>query len=251
MSSAAPVATPKPTADLASLNRELASLGAEQRLAWALERYRGRIVLTSSFGAQAAVMLHMASVQQPGLPVILVDTGYLFPETYQFVDQLTEKLGLNLKVFRSELSPAWQEARWGRLWEQGLEGIERYNQINKVEPLQRALDALDARAWISGLRRSQSVTRGHLEVLAVQDGRVKIHPIIDWNDKDVYLYLKKHGLPYHPLWDQGYPTIGDTHSTRPLAEGLTEEQLRFNGLKRECGIHEGAQNQGSLPEYSI
>jgi phosphoadenosine phosphosulfate reductase len=251
MSSAAPVASSKPTPDLPTLNRELASLSAEQRLAWALERYRGHIVLTSSFGAQAAVMLHMATVQQPDIPVILVDTGYLFPETYRFVDELTEKLSLNLKVFRSELSPAWQEARWGKLWEQGLEGIERYNQINKVEPLKRALDTLNARAWISGLRRSQSTTRGHLEVLAVQDGRLKIHPIIDWTDKDVYHYLQKHGLPYHPLWHQGYLTIGDTHSTRPIAEGLTEEQLRFHGLKRECGIHEGAQNQGPLPEYSI
>lgn len=196
-------------------------------------------------------MLHMATVQQPDIPVILVDTGYLFPETYRFVDELTQRLKLNLKVYRSPLSPAWQEARWGKLWEQGLEGIERYNQINKVEPMNRALQELGVRAWISGLRRSQSSTRAHLDVLALQDGRLKVHPIIDWTDRDVYHYLKKNDLPYHPLWDQGYPTIGDTHSTRPLEEGLSEEQLRFQGLKRECGLHEGAQTEGSLPDYSI
>lgn len=237
--------------DLASLNRELSARSAEDRVAWALARYRGHIALTSSFGAQAAVMLHMATAQAPDLPVILVDTGYLFPETYRFIDELTERLKLNLKVYRAPMSAAWQEARWGKLWEQGLEGIERYNQYNKVEPLKHALRELGIRAWINGIRRQQSVTRSHLDVLALQDGRVKIHPIIDWTDKDVFLYLKKHGLPYHPLWEQNYLTIGDTHSTRPAGEGLTEEQLRFNGLKRECGIHEGAQTGGTLPEYSI
>lgn len=241
----------KSTLDLGVLNEELGKKSAGERVAWALERYRGRIALTSSFGAQAAVMLHLVTVREPEIPVVLVDTGYLFPETYRFVDELTERLKLNLKVYRSELSPAWQEARWGRLWEQGLEGIEKYNRMNKVEPLNRALEELGVRTWLSGLRRSQSSTRGHLEVLALQDGRVKVHPIIDWSDRDIYLYLKEHGLPYHPLWEKGYLTIGDMHSTRPLSEGLTEEELRFQGLKRECGIHEGATTEGQLPEYSI
>lgn len=237
--------------DLSVINQSLAGKTAEERTHWALERYRGHIVLTSSFGAQAAVMLRLVTSLQADIPVVLVDTGYLFPETYRFIDELTERLKLNLKVYRSELSPAWQEARWGRLWEQGLEGIERYNQMNKVEPMQRALRELKARAWLAGLRRSQSRTRGHLEVVAVQDGRVKVHPIIDWTDRDVYQYLKKHNLPYHPLWEKGYLSIGDVHSTRPISEGLTEEELRFHGLKRECGIHDGAQTEGRLPEYSI
>jgi phosphoadenylyl-sulfate reductase (thioredoxin) len=165
----------------------------------------------------------------------VVDTGYLFPETYRFIDELTERLRLNLKVYRSPLGPAWQEARWGKLWEQGLDGIERYNRINKVEPMQRALDELDARGWIVGLRRAQASTRRELKVLGIQDGYLKVHPIVDWNDKHVYDYLTRHDLPYHPLWEQGYPSIGDWHTSHKLTDGMTEEETRFFGLKRECG----------------
>lgn len=112
--------------------------------------------------------LHLVTRQKADIPVILTDTGYLFPETYQFIDQLTEKLDLNLQVFRAAQSPAWQEARYGKLWEQGIEGIERYNQINKVEPMNRALETLQARTWFAGLRRDQSGSRAHLPVLAIK-----------------------------------------------------------------------------------
>lgn len=225
-------------ADLDKLNQALQSLSAEQRVAWALGRFAGHIVLSSSFGAQAAVSLHMVTRQCPDIPVILIDTGYLFAETYQFVDELTARLTLNLKVYRAELSPAWQESRYGRLWEQGLAGVEQYNRVNKVEPMQRALSELRARAWIAGLRRQQSSSRRNLGVLALQSGFTKIHPLIDWSDRDVYRYLKQYDLPYHPLWHQGYVSIGDTHTTHRLADGMTEEQTRFFGLKRECGLHE-------------
>jgi phosphoadenosine phosphosulfate reductase len=211
---------------------------AEQRVAWALEQFAGHIVLSSSFGAQAAVSLHMVTRQWPDIPVILIDTGYLFPETYHFIDQLSERLSLNLKVYRAKLSPAWQEARHGKLWEQGLSGIEKYNRINKVEPMQRALGELQARAWIAGLRRQQSSSRRDLGVCVERNGLLKVHPLIDWTDRDVYRYLKRHDLPYHPLWHQGYVSIGDTHTTQPLLEGMTEEQTRFFGLKRECGLHD-------------
>lgn len=237
--------------DLAALNAELHALPAEERVAWALARYRGHIALSSSFGTQAAVMLHMATSQEPRIPVIVVDTGYFFPETYQFIDLLQKRLDLNLMVYRNPISPAWQEARHGKLWEAGVEGIEKYNEMNKVEPLNRALQELNIRAWLSGVRRQQSSTRQNLGVLALKDGRVKVHPIIDWTDRDVFLYLKKHQLPYHPLWDQGYVSVGDTHTTRQLAEGMTEEETRFFGLKRECGIHENSVSDGKLPEYSI
>ncbi|MCP5452100.1 MAG: phosphoadenylyl-sulfate reductase [Gammaproteobacteria bacterium] len=227
-----------PWFDLAEMNRELAAAPAEQRVAWVLEHFPGRVVLTSSFGAQSAVCLHMVTRQQPDIPVVLVDTGYLFPETYQFIDELSERLSLNLQIYRAELSAAWQEARYGKLWEQGLEGIERYNGLNKVEPMQRALRELEAAAWISGLRRQQAKSRQHLDVLLWRNGRCKVHPLIDWTDRDVYRYLSQHNLPYHPLWHQGYVSIGDTHTTRRLLDGMSEEETRFFGLKRECGLHE-------------
>jgi len=171
--------------------------------------------------------------------VILTDTGYLFPETYQFIDSLQQQLQLNLHVYRAALSPAWQEARYGKLWEQGVEGLERYNQLNKVEPLNQALETLQVKTWFAGLRREQSESRSQLQVLSVSRGIFKFLPIVDWDNRQVYQYLKKHGLSYHPLWEQGYLSVGDTHTTRKWEPGMREEETRFFGLKRECGLHEG------------
>lgn len=227
--------------DLKAENAKLESSTPEDRVKWAINHFKDKIFLTSSFGAQAAVSLHLATQVWPDIPVVLVDTGYLFPETYQFIDSLQERLSLNLKVYRSEISPAWQETRHGKLWEQGLEGIEKYNAMNKVEPLDRAINELGAHAWLAGLRRQQSSGRSKLPVLAVSKNRLKIHPIIDWTDKDVFLYLKKHDLPYHPLWHEGYISIGDVHTTKKFENGMDPEDVRFFGLKRECGIHDSAE----------
>jgi phosphoadenosine phosphosulfate reductase len=234
-----------PAVDLTAVNGQLSRAAAEERIAWAAGRFGDGLVLSSSFGAQAAVMLSLATRVVPGIPVVLIDTGFLFPETYRFADQLASVLKLNLKVYRPELSAAWIEARHGRLWEQGLEGLEAYNRLAKIEPMQRALAELGARAWLAGLRRSQASTREGLPVVGLQDGRVKIHPIVDWTDRDVHAYLSKHGLPYHPLWNEGYLSIGDVHTSRPVSSGLAAEDTRFFGLKRECGIHEeGANGSG-------
>jgi phosphoadenosine phosphosulfate reductase len=224
--------------DLDSLNGKLERMSAEQRVEWALQYLPGNHIMTSSFGIQGALMLHLVTRIQPDIPVVLVDTGHLFPETYSFVDQLADRLQLNLHVYRSELSPAWQESRYGRLWEQGLSGIERYNRINKVEPLQRALKAHDTGSWFAGLRRQQSQSRSALPVARIQDGRFKVHPVVDWHNRDVHRYLQQHRLPYHPLWEQGYVSVGDVHTSRPMELGMREEETRFFGLKRECGIHE-------------
>jgi phosphoadenosine phosphosulfate reductase len=224
--------------DLKGESRAMEGRTAEARVAWALEQFESGVALTSSFGAQSAVSLHLVTRQRPDIPVILVDTGYLFPETYRFIDELTERLNLNLKVYRPEVSNAWQEARHGKRWENGVEGLEQYNRESKVEPMNRAFEELGVKAWLTGLRRSQSASRKDLPVLVAASGRVKVHPIIDWSDRDVFEYLTKHDLPYHPLWEEGYVSIGDVHTTRKLTDGMTEEETRFFGLKRECGIHE-------------
>ena len=223
---------------LGAINRSLEPLSARARVEQAIEHLPGEYVLSSSFGAQAAVMLHLVSEVVPGIPVVLIDTGYLFPETYRFVDELTEKLRLNLKTYRSDASPAWQESRYGKLWDKGVEGIEQYNRINKTEPMERALKELNASTWFSGLRRVQTRTRANIAPIELKRGRFKVHPLFDWTDRDVGLYLKQHGLPYHPLWDKGYLSIGDWHTTRSLSEVDSVEELRFFGLKRECGLHE-------------
>ncbi|WP_298445207.1 phosphoadenylyl-sulfate reductase [uncultured Ferrimonas sp.] len=222
---------------LAALNQELAAMSAQQRIEWGLLNLPGNHVLTSSFGIQAALMLHLVTQQQADMPVVLTDTGYLFAETYQFIDELTERLQLNLQVFRAEHSPAWQEARYGQLWQQGEAGLDHYNRLNKVEPMRQALEQLHVGSWFAGLRRQQSQSRSDLPFLAVRSGRFKLLPVLDWHAKQVHDYLTAHQLPYHPLWEQGYGSVGDVHTSRPMALGESEEQTRFFGLKRECGLH--------------
>jgi phosphoadenosine phosphosulfate reductase len=221
---------------LRDINATLAPLDDEQRVQWALKHLPLNPMLSSSFGIQAAVMLHLVSRQRPQIPVVLTDTGYLFPETYQFIDQLTKQLDLNLQVYRALLSPQWQEARYGQLWH-SAEGIKQYNQLNKVEPMQRALRELNVGSWFTGLRRSQSSTRADKNIVEISRGVVKIQPIIDWTNKEVFYYLKEHQLPYHPLWEQGYLSVGDTHSTSKFEPGMSEQDTRFNGFGRECGLH--------------
>ena len=136
------------------------------------------------------------------------------------------------------MTAAWQEARFGKLWEQGLDGLEQYNRLNKVEPMQRALAELDVGTWFAGLRRSQATTREALPILAIHGTRFKLLPIIEWSNKDVApIFDSILTCRTTPLWDQGYVSVGDTHSSKPLELGMTEEETRFNGLKRECGLH--------------
>lgn len=225
-------------AQLSAVNPCLERLDALGRVQWALDYLPAQAVLTSSFGAQSAVMLHMLGRFEKRIPVVLIDTGYLFPETYRFIDQMQARLGFDLRVYRPLLSPGWQEARHGKLWASGVDGIRRYNKMNKVEPMERALTDLRVGSWFSGLRRNQSDSRRRLKLLQRHGQVVKVHPIVDWTNKDVHRYLKEFDLPYHPLWDQGYVSIGDTHTSRPLGTGMNAQDTRFFGLLRECGLHE-------------
>lgn len=235
-------------AQLAAVNPCLERMEALERIQWALDFLPQQPVLTSSFGAQSAVMLHLLGRFDRNVPVVLIDTGYLFPETYGFIDEMRERLDLDLRVYRPRLSTAWQEAKHGKLWEAGAKGIRRYNLMNKVEPMERALAELQVGTWFSGLRRSQSQSRKGLQVLQSHHGVVKVHPVFDWSNRDIHHYLKKHELPYHPLWEKGYVSIGDIHTSQPLSSGMQEEDTRFFGLLRECGLHEPENFSGSLRE---
>ena len=224
--------------DLKAANELLSGKDALSIVRWALDVFGRHLVMTSSFGAQSAVMLHLCTQVAPDIPVIFVDTGYLFPETYKFAEQLRQRLNLNLKIYQSPLSPARMTAIHGPLWESTKkEDLDQYDRIRKVEPMQRALSELKVEAWLAGLRRSQTDYRAALRFVESQDGIAKIHPVINWSTKDVHEYLVKHDLPYHPLYEQGYRSIGDWHSTESLGGDDHERAGRFKGLKQECGLH--------------
>ena len=197
------------------------------------------LVLSTSFGIHSAAMLHLVTRVVPSIPVIWIDTGYLPRETYEFAEELTTRLKLNLHTTRSELSPAEMEALYGKLWEtRDHEALDLYDVIRKVEPMRKALDAVGATAWLAGLRAEQTQHRSTLEVVGEQWGRVKYLPILDWSARDVHGYLKTYRLPYHPLYFEGYESVGDWHTSRPL-EGSDADarSTRFLGLKQECGLH--------------
>ena len=196
--------------------------------------------LSPSFGIYSAVMLDMGTRIIPNIPVIWIDTGYLPPETYDFAEQLSARLNLNLKVYQSLLSPARMEAKYGKLWEQkDLEALNLYHRIRKVEPMQRALKELKATAWLAGLRTHQTEHRRTLRWIERQHEQYKILPILHWHSKDIYKYLTTYELPYHPLFERGYVTVGDWHSSRPFNswEDRAARDTRFQGLKQECGLH--------------
>ncbi|MBW4620877.1 MAG: phosphoadenylyl-sulfate reductase [Cyanosarcina radialis HA8281-LM2] len=229
----------KSALNLETANLQLADADANQIVKWAVENFGDGLVMSTSFGIQAAVMLHLVTRIVPDIPVIWVDTGYLPPKTYRFAEQLTEKLHLNLKVYQSSISPARMEALYGRLWaENKVESLNRYDQIRKVEPMQRALQELNATAWLVGLRSGQTDHRQTLQSIQMQWSLYKVLPILSWTAEDVDEYLKAYDLPYHPLWEQGYATVGDWHSSRPVSdEDEHERDTRFRGIKQECGLH--------------
>ena len=229
----------KPDLSLEEVRHKLKDASAQQVIEWAAETFGNGLVISTSFGIQSAVMLHLATKIVPNISVIWVDTGYLPAETYQFAQELTERLNLNLKVYQSFLTPARMEALYGKLWEyQDINALNRYDFMRKVEPMQRALKELSSTAWLAGLRRQQTEHRKSLERIVLQEQQYKIHPILHWNSRDIYNYLTAHDLPYHPYFEKGYVSVGDWHSSRPMkADDNNERDTRFHGLKQECGLH--------------
>lgn len=224
--------------DLARALASLEGLSPLERVRWAYETFGEAFALTTSFGIQSAVMLHLTSEVSRSIPVIWVDTGYLHPETYRYAADLTDRFGLNLQVAQAELSPARMEALHGRLWETGsVDDLTTYHRLRKVEPLEAALERLAVDCWASGVRGSQT---DHRRSMAVLDGvrqRWSLRPLLSWTQRDVYYYMEENGLPQHPLFAQGYSTVGDRHSSAPDGDQASGRATRFGGLKQECGIH--------------
>ena len=228
--------------DLEAVRPRLAQLSAPERLQWGLETFGEGFAVTTSFGIQSAVLLQMVAdlAEQTGrfLPVIWVDTGYLPPETYLYADQLVQRLKLNLVVAQSLISSARMEAIHGRLWETGQAGdLQLYHRIRKVEPLDRSLTDLGVTCWASGVRGSQTDHRRTMETLDSVRQRWSLRPLLAWSKREVYYFMEEHQLPQHPLFEQGYSSVGDWHSSGPDAGEVSGRATRFGGLQQECGIH--------------
>ncbi|MGE5689944.1 MAG: phosphoadenylyl-sulfate reductase [Pseudomonadota bacterium] len=207
------------------------AMSAEDVLRWAYGEFGDRMCLTCSWQRQSSVLVHMVSELGLELPVVELDTGVLFPETYETRDRLVERYGLQLRSFRP-IDPI------DRLWETD---VDRCCGIRKVEPLERALRGYGA--WITGIRREQSPTRAGARKVEWSEryGVWKIQPLVDWDAKRVDAYLLVNEVPYNPLHDRGYPSIGCVPCTRRVADGEDARAGRWAGSnKLECGIHVNA-----------
>jgi len=204
-------------------------------LQWAWDTFGSRVAASSSFQTQSLPLLHLISQVCPRMPVIFLDTGFHFPETLAFRDELQARLGLNLVIARPAIEKSQLIARYG-------EGLYRHDPdlccyINKVEPMRRALVGFEA--WISGVRRDQTNNRQTLSVLEAQpNGPLKIYPMLNWPRQQVQEYIDRYQLPPHPLLVNGYYSIGCAPCTRPVLPGADERSGRWAGAnKKECGLH--------------
>lgn len=225
--------------ELRALSDSFESASPEAVLAHALERYASRIVLACSFGAEDVVLLDMIQRIRPETPLLYLDTDFLFPETYALRDRIVERYRLRpeqILQVKSRLTPEQQAAAHGEaLW---ARDPDRCCALRKVEPLGRALAGFSA--WVTGIRRDQAPTRATAG-LVEWDHKfqlVKFNPLARWTWTDVWAYIRIHEVPYNPLHDQHYPSIGCTHCTAPVLPGDDPRSGRWkNQGKTECGLH--------------
>lgn len=233
--------------ELEAVNRRLEGASPEEILAWALKQFPGKVTLACSFGGVSGmVLLDMTLKLDRTVPVFYADTDFLFPETYELRDLVAEKYGIEPQAFKSALTPLEQAAQYGEaLW---LRDPNLCCDLRKVEPTGRALEGFDA--WITGIRRDQSSTRKEVAVVEwdAKFGLIKVNPLAAWDEAQTRAYLAEHDVPYNPLNDQGYPSLGCTHCTRAVAEGEDPRAGRWAGFdKTECGIHFEGEPTGQKP----
>jgi phosphoadenosine phosphosulfate reductase len=218
-------------------NERLLHAPAEEILAWAVETLSPRIAFACSFGAEDVAIVDMLSKIKPDVQIFYLDTDVLFPETYEVRDRIIEKYRPNLVRYSALLTLEEQAEQYGEaLWARDPNACCN---LRKVEPLKRALASLDA--WITGIRREQAPTRANAGVVEVDEkfGLIKVNPLAMWTYKDVWNYIMTNQVPYNVLHDQGYPSIGCIHCTRPVKEGEDPRAGRWAGFdKTECGLHQ-------------
>jgi len=221
--------------ELYELNTRFEGADPAELIAWAADRFMPKLAATSSFQTQSVALLHLISQVRPEIPVIFLDTGYHFPETISHRDQLVEQFGLNLHIVRAAMNRADFVKQYGDALYRHDPDLCCY--LNKVEPMERALKGLDA--WITGIRRDQTANRANAQpVEQLPDGRIKVNALLAWTRQDLWTYISRHNLPSHPLFSQGYLSVGCAPCTAPVMEGQDERAGRWAGTgKTECGLH--------------
>jgi phosphoadenosine phosphosulfate reductase len=208
----------------------------QQVLGWAFEMFGNKVAISSALGAEGMALIDMASRVQKDFRLFTIDTEFLFPETYSLIERIEQKYEIKVERVFSLLSSEQQERDHGAvLW---ARDPDQCCNLRKVEPLRRKLSELGA--WITSIRRDQTSFRASARKIEWDGkfGLVKVNPIADWSSKQVWRYLHAHGVPYNPLHDQNYPSIGCTHCTRAIQPGEDPRAGRWPGMsKTECGLH--------------
>jgi len=208
----------------------------ERVLAWAFDTFGAAVAISSAFGVEGMALIDMASRARQSFRLFTLDTEFLFPETYNLMDQVEQRYGITVERVYPLISPEEQERVHGpALWQTNP---DQCCDLRKVEPLRRKLDGL--RAWITSIRRDQTASRANAGKIEWdrQFGLVKINPIADWSSRQVWQYIREHDVPYNPLHARNYPSIGCTHCTRAVRPGEDPRAGRWSGSsKTECGLH--------------
>lgn len=209
----------------------------EQLLKWSFEQFHPQLAIASGFGAEGIVLVDLAMRIRRDVKIFTLDTDFLFPETYILIGRVQERYGIEVELVRPTLTPEQQEREFGSaLWKSNPDECCR---LRKIEPLRRKLASL--RAWVTAIRRDQTAARSSARKLEwdANFGLVKINPLADWSSTRVWNYIRENNLPYNPLHDRSYPSIGCTHCTRAVRPGEDPRAGRWAGLgKTECGLHQ-------------
>jgi len=228
--------------DLPTLNQMFQSGDPSRIIEWSAAQFGDDMVMSSSFGADSAVLLDMVYRVKPGMRIIWVNTGYLFPETHAFMEQLRLRLNLNVWIYRTRNDPMTYLRQAGEENPAWRKNVDACCAANKNEPFERAMKELAPKAWLRGIRRDQAHTRSDRQFIE-WSGRFNCHaisPLLNWTSREIHAYLKKYDLPRHPLWEKGYASIGcnPLSCTRPVGEGEDPRSGRWAGNdKIECGIN--------------
>jgi len=232
--------------EIAAANRHLEGAGPHEVLRWAVDRFHPRLLMATAFGAEGCCIIHMLADIQPAVHVINLETGYQFPETLELRERIRAKYGIEVEYIRPELTVAEYEAEHGGpLYELRP---DQCCHDRKVLPLRLAVERIAPMAWISAIRKDQTADRAAADLIQWDPKfrLVKVNPLLNWTKKDVWAFIVKHDVPYNPLHDRGFPSIGCWPCTRAVKPGEDERAGRWAGKdKKECGLHVIEHRDGS------